>query len=732
MIKKILNFFTHQWHKRCRTPTVIQMEAVECGAASLAIILGYYGRYVPLEELRIACGVTRDGSNALNILKAAQNYGLDARGYKVEMNELSTVETPFIAFWNFNHFLVVEGVGKKDIYVNNPASGPGRLSYEDFDEGFTGVAITFEPNESFVKGGKPLQLWPAIKERLNNVKLSTAYICTAGFFLFFPTLAIPAVTRIFYDNVLGNNQLNWKWGITAALLWISILIACLTGLQQFFLNRLNARLSIRFSSDFLWHILRLPIPFYAQRFGGEIAYRASLNDSVTTTMTGNLATTAINLFLIVFYAVVMIQYDLVIASIGIFAGLINILSLTIITRSRTDAYTRMRQESGKSIGFAIGALKNMEAIKAAGNESDFFSRWAGYFAKSVNAQREISTKDVVLTSVPFLLQSLSTAALLGIGAWRILKGDLSIGMLLALQALLSAFLSPLIQMVNLGSTLQTLKIDVARLNDVLKNKVDKIFTSKKAMHEEMPVAKLKGYLQLKNISFGYSPLSPPLIENLSIDLKPGQRVALVGPTGCGKSTIAKLISGLYEPWEGEILYDGKPMKDIPRNILSNSLSCVDQIIFLFSGTIKDNLTLWDSTIPEHVIIQAAKDALVHDEILMRQGNYDAQLTEGGSNLSGGQRQSLEITRALVCAPSILVMDEATSALDSSSEEQISRNIRRRGCTCVMIAHRLSTIRDCDEIIVLDKGKVIQRGTHEALKSTPGVYQELVQKEGSFE
>lgn len=732
MIKQLIGKYFPLLPKRKRTPTIIQMEAVECGAASLAIILGYHGRFVPLEELRVSCGVTRDGSNALNLVKAAEIYNLEAKGYKVDIDEINTLLTPFIVFWNFNHFLVVEGFGKEFIYLNDPATGPRTISYDDFDQAYTGVAITFEPGENFIKGGQPLKLWPAIKERIKNVKLPTAYLCMAGILLLFPTLALPAVTQIFYDNVLGGHQLSWQWGVAIALIWIAIVIGCLTAVQQTYLNRLNAKLSIRFSSDFIWHILRLPISFFSQRFGGEIAWRVTLNDSVTSTMTGSLATTVINLLLIVFYALVMVQYDPVIASIGIIAAFINLLSLIIITRSRLDAYARMRQESGKSMGFAIGALQHMEAIKAAGNESDFFSRWAGYYAKSLNAEREINTKDVVITAVPYLLQSLSTAALLGIGAWRIIHGDLTIGMLLALQALLAAFLNPLMQMVNLGSTLQTLKIDIARLNDVLKNKIDRVFTFSKETPQQEDGYKLKGYLELKNITFGYSPLSPPLIDQLNLTLKPGQRVALVGPSGCGKSTIAKMVSGLYEPWSGEILYDGKPIQEIPRNVLHHSIASVDQDIFLFSGRIKDNLTLWDSTIPESEIIQAAKDAQIHDEILKRQENYEAKLTEGGANLSGGQRQRLEIARALVLSPSILIMDEATSALDSTSEELISRNIRRRGCTCVMIAHRLSTIRDCDEILVLDQGKVVQRGTHEELRALPGIYQELIEKEGSFE
>lgn len=714
--------------KRVKTPTVIQMEAVECGAAALAIILAYYGKFVSLEELRISCGVNRDGSNALNMVKAARSYGLASKGIKVELEELPNLQPPFVVFWNFNHFLVVEGWSKKGVYINDPSSGPRMVSHQEFDESYTGVAITFHPGHHFVRGGRPPELWLAIKQRLSQVKWPSLYICLAGFFLLLPALALPTIMQIFYDNVLGNGDLSWLPGITSALIYLAFLTGALTWLEQFFLNRLNIKLSTIFSSEFLWHILRLPISFYAQRFGGEIANRVSLNSLVAATLTGNLATTAINLILIIFYAVIMIKYDALIAAVGIFAGAINLLTLWLITRTRSDAYARMRQETGKSIGFAIGALQHIEAIKAAGNEGDFFARWAGYYAKGLNANQEIGVKDVTLTSIPALLQSLSTPALLGIGAWRIMNGDLTIGMLLALQGFLSSFLTPLNQMINLGTTLQTLRIDVARLNDVLKNPVDPVLQSQEEEQVENSTHKMNGYLQLEHITFGYSPLSPPLIENFSLFLKPGQRVALVGPSGCGKSTLAKLITGLYEPWQGRILYDHKPREAFPRSSFTNSVASVDQDIFLFSGSIKDNLTLWDNSIPEHDIFEAARDAVIHEEIVVRPDKYQSQLIEGGSNLSGGQKQRLEIARALVTGPSILVLDEATSALDSKSEEEISRNIKRRGCTCVMIAHRLSTIRDCDEIIVLSNGKIVQRGTHEELKAAPGTYRNLIEKE----
>ncbi|MDR3623814.1 MAG: NHLP family bacteriocin export ABC transporter peptidase/permease/ATPase subunit [Chlamydiales bacterium] len=718
-----------RWKKRHRTPTVIQMEAVECAAASLAIVLGYYGKFIPLEELRIECGVSRDGSNAFNLIQAAEKYGMESAGFKAEMEDLQEMQLPFVVFWNFNHFLVVEGFSKKFIYINDPASGPRKISYEEFDKAFTGVVITMQPGEDFKKVGKAPALWPMLKARLWGVMTPISFISLAGIFLVLPGLAVPAITQIFYDQVLGAHHLGWKNGITFGLLGLVIVVGAITWLQCTNLNRLYSKLSIRFSGEFFWHILRLPVSFYAQRFSGEIAHRITLNEAVTSALTGNLATTFINIVLIIFYAFVMFQYNVTIALIGILAAFLNLLILWLINRSRNDAYARVQQETGKSIGFAIGALQNIESIKAAGNEADLFTKWAGYYTKTVNAQREINLKDVILTSFPALLQGISTAALLGIGGWKVLHGELTIGMLLALQGLLGAFLSPVAQMVNLGSTLQTIKIDIARLDDVLKNAEDPVLQlSEKGKRDDHSITRLEGYLEFKNVTFGYSPLDPPLIENLNITLKPGQRIALVGPSGCGKSTIAKLVSGLYQPWSGEIFYDGKLRPDIPAYVFHNSLSAVDQKIFLFSGLIRENLTLWDATVEDKEIIQAAKDACIHEEIILRQHGYDTLLEEEGANFSGGERQRLEIARALVCSPRVLIMDEATSALDSKTEEIISRNIRQRGCTCVMIAHRLSTIQECDEILVLDKGRVVQRGTHFELKSTPGLYQDLVNRE----
>ncbi len=720
--------------KRSRTPTIIQMEAVECGAASLAIVLAYYECRVPLEELRVKCGVSRDGSSALNVVTAAKEYGLEANAFQMELDDLAEVPTPAILFWNFNHFVVLEYFSKEKIYINDPASGPRRVSYEECDQAFTGVILAFRPGPNFQKRGGKATLLPMLWERLQGVKSALTYLTLMGLCLVLPGLALPAFTQIFIDDVLINGLHSWKWGLVGGLACTLVAVGIMTWLQLYFLNRLGAKMQVKFAGEFLWHILRLPVVFFTQRFGGEIAYRTSLNITVSQILTGQLATTVISSLLIIFYAIFMFQYDVTITFVAIGAAILNFVTMILINRTRTDAYARLQQEIGKSLGVATGALQNIETLKATATESDFFSRWAGYYAKNLNALQDIGKKDVVLAAVPTILQALTTLTLLAIGAYKIMNGVLTVGMLMALATLMGAFLAPVMRFVGLAQMLQTLRVDIARLNDVLLNPRDPILVAMEennATDTATPL-KLDGYLELRNVTFGYSRVDPPLLVNFSLKLTPGQRVALVGPSGCGKSTIARLVSGLYEPWEGEILYDGKPLKALPRRTMMGSLGLVDQEIFLFSASLRDNLTLWDPTISDDQMIRAAKDAGLHDEIVSHSRlGYDMQLFEGGANLSGGQRQRLEIARSLVQDPRILIMDEATSALDSKTEETVAQNVRRRGCTCLMIAHRLSTIRDSDEIIVLDHGKVLQRGTHEDLRASPGLYRELIRAEGSL-
>ncbi|MFW9259117.1 NHLP family bacteriocin export ABC transporter peptidase/permease/ATPase subunit [Nostoc sp. CALU 546] len=738
------------------------MEAVECGAAALGIILSYYGRIVPLAKLREECGVSRDGSKAFNILKAAKNYGLNAKGLKLSLEKVTATRLPYIAFWNFNHFLVVEGYSKKRVYLNDPANGRRTVSWEEFDRAYTGVVLTMEPGADFQKGGKKNHIVSALSNRLQNSRVTILFCLLAGLLLTLPRLAVPAFAQVFIDEILIQDRQDWLRPLLLGMLLTTLLRAFLARLRLTYLRRLMVKLSVSTSGQFLWHILRLPIGFYDQRFAGEISSRVQLNDRVAEVLSGSLATTLIDAVMMVFYLLIMIQYDQLLSAIAVGFALINILALLFLSQTRVDTNMRLAQEYGKVGGVTISGIQSIETIKASGLESDLFARFAGYYAKAMNAQQQLGLQTQILTTLPTILTALATASILLVGGLQVMNGNLSIGMLVAYQSLTLSFLEPVNSLVNFGSTLQDLEADLNRLDDVLQNPVDleveggkgvalrlRSVTEEQRSRGELitsiphaqcplvlsvaegmpnapcPMWQLQGHVELRNVTFGYSRVEPPLIENLSLIVKPGQRIALVGGSGSGKSTVAKLICGLYQPWEGEICFDGIERSQIKRSVLANWLAMVEQDIFLFAGTVRENITLWDSTVPEADLVQACQDAAIHDAIASMPGKYDFELIEGGMNISGGQRQRLEIARALVRNPTVLVLDEATSALDAETELIINRNLQQRGCSCIVVAHRLSTIRDCHEIIVLEQGKIVQRGTHEELWQQGGTYVRLL-------
>jgi len=714
------------WPKRVRTPTVLQMEAVECGAASLGIILAHYGRQVPLEELRIACGVSRDGSKASNVVMAARNYGLEARGFKVEdVADLKNHPLPCIIFWNFNHFLVLEGFSDRKIFINDPATGPRTVSHDQFDKAFTGVILTFKPGPGFQRGAEQgFNLLRSLKDRFHGSNRPLKMAVAASLLLIIPGILAPTFSRIFVDEFLISMSRDWLRPLLVAMIVTALLRGVLTWLQQRYLLQMEVRLSLLTSTRFFWHVLRLPAVFFTQRYSGEIGSRVVINDMVATLLSGQLATALLGLFSMAVLFVVMLYYSVFLTLLTAGVALINFLVLHLISRKRIDASQLLLQEEGKLIGTTMSGLQMMETLKAAGCEDDFFTRWSGYHARTLNARQSLGFANHFLVVFPMFLMSLNCLVILGVGGWLVMTGAMTLGMFVAFLALMALFLEPVNRLVALGGSLQAVYGGLRRLDDVIKYPVDPQ-TSDPVPAEPQKILKLSGKLELRNITFGYSRLEPPLIENFSLTLTPGERVALVGTSGCGKSTISKLVCGIYEPWSGEILIDGIPRQSISRATWTNSFAMVDQDIFLFEGTVRENLSLWDLSTPEPWIVNGAKDACLHEDVAARPGAYDSQVEEAGRNFSGGQRQRLEIARALVNNPTLIVLDEATSALDSKTEKTIDENLRRRGCTCLIIAHRLSTIRDCDQILVLDGGKVVEQGRHNELMQKDGVYADLV-------
>ncbi len=712
--------------ERVRTPTVIQMEAVECGAAALKIVLGYYGRIVSLEELRGACGVSRDGVKASNVLKAARKYGLISKGLKAEPEKLRGLRLPFVVFWNFNHFLVVEGIDRSKYYLSDPATGPRAVGAEEFNQAFTGVVLTFEKGPEFIRAGRNPSLVRALLSRLGGSQLALVYVLLASLALVIPGLAIPTFTKVFVDNILVGHMKDWMPPLLIAMGITAILQALCTYLQQSSLLRLENQLAIGMTGKFFWHILRLPIEFFSQRAPGELVARIDINNGVAALLSGDLATNAVNLLMVGFYALLMFQYDVALTLLAILTGALNFAALRYVSRKRTDDNRRLLQDQGKLWGVTMGGLLMIETLKSTGSESDFFARWSGNHTKVVNIQQELGVSSQLLSRVPPLLSGINMALVLGIGGYRVMDGLLTMGMLVAFQTLTRSFIDPVNKLTDLGGKIQKTEGELHRLDDVLRYHADPdVSKVDRGQRGEEVTARLLGYVEMRNVTFGYSRLEPALIQDFNLKLKPGDRVAIVGSSGSGKSTVAKLVAGLYHPWEGQILFDGQPTNSLPRELITNSLAMVDQEIFLFEGSIRENLTMWDSSIGEPDLTQAAKDARIHDDLMMRGSGYDYTIEELGRNFSGGQRQRMEIARALATNPRILVLDEATAALDAKTEQLVDDALRRRGCTLLIVAHRLSTIRDCDEIIVLERGQVVERGSHDEMANADGPYSRLI-------
>jgi NHLM bacteriocin system ABC transporter peptidase/ATP-binding protein len=715
------------WRKAVqRTPTILQMEAVECGAAALAMVLAHHGAWISLEQLRVACGVSRDGSKASNIVRAARRFGLAAKGFRKEPSTLHELPMPCIIHWNFNHFVVLEGIVGDRVYINDPAIGRRRIDMAELDLAFTGVVLTMEPTEAFRKLGRRPQGLRLLLRELHGSKPAVGLLVVVSFALIVPAVVTAGFSKIFVDDILIQHSTSWLVPLLIGMAVTALIRAILTMVRQSLLLRLQTKLAVVMISRFLWHVMALPVEFFTQRHAGDIANRVYANEQIARLLSSGIAANALNLTSIVFFAAAMAIYDAPLAAIGVSMSLANVLALKFVGGRRQDLSRSLTLEQGKLVASTVSAVRTIETLKASGLEDEAFGQWAGIQAKALNAEQELGVSSIFLDTLPTLFSGLTLAAILGIGGLRVIEGSLTLGSLVAFQSLMASFSAPVTDLVNHVGSFQVIKGALERLEDVYNYPLDN--SGKDTVAPDRIPPKLTGRIELSNLQFGYSVLEPPLLADLSITIQPGSRVALVGVSGSGKSTLGKLICGLYRPWAGEIRIDGWTLPDIPPQVFANSIAYVDQDIFLFEGTARDNLTLWDATVTDADLSQALKDAVIHEDIATRAGNYDCYINEGGTNFSGGQRQRIEIARALVSNPSVVVLDEATGALDPITEKAIDDNLRRRGCTCIIIAHRLSTIRDCDEIIVLQHGKIAERGTHEQLIILQGAYAKLVAQE----
>ena len=710
---------------RARVPVIMQMEALECGAASLAMVMAYYGKWIPLEQVRLDCGVSRDGSNAKNMLVAARSYGFEAQGFRCETEALREgVPFPCIIHWNFNHFVVLNGFRGKYAWINDPARGEVKVPIEDFDQAFTGICLQITPGENFEPSGKKKSTLAFARSRLKGAGAAVAFVLLSTVIGYLFGIINPVFSRFFMDRLLTGENRELLYPFLVLMIVMGAAQVIVSWIQAVYSLKINGKMAIVGSSEFMWKVLRMPMEFFSQRLAGDILQRQGTNASIAATLVNTLTPLLLNTIMMVFYLVVMLRNSVLLTVVGLVTIVLNLVVSRLISAKRVNITRVQMRDSGKLAAATVSGIQMVETIKASGAENGYFQKWAGYQA-SVNSQSvRFARLNQLLGVIPSVLSAIADALVLILGVMLVMQGKFTLGSIMLFQGFLSSFMSPAMMIISAGQSLQEMRTEMERVDDVMQYPTDPNF-SDVPLSEDADYSKLSGDIELKNVCFGYSRLGQPLIRDFSMHVRPGSRVAFVGPSGCGKSTLSKLISGLYQPWSGEILFDGKPIGQIDRSVFTGSVAVVDQDIVLFEDTIADNIKMWDNSIEDFEMILAARDAQIYDDIMAREGGFSGKLVEGGKDLSGGQRQRLEIARVLAQDPSIIIMDEATSALDAKTEYELVKAVKDRGITCIVIAHRLSTIRDCDEIIVLNHGLVVERGTHDELMALGGAYTELI-------
>ena len=715
-------------NKAAKVPVVMQLERLECGAACLAMVLAYFGKWVPLEQVRADCGVSRDGSNMKNLYYAAQHYGLETEAYRMDPESLKTRATyPCILYWNHNHFVVLNGFKGNRAVINDPAQGTVRVSMEEVSRCFSGILLTFAPGKDFKPSGKRKSTVEFARKRLKVATAAVVFVILTTVISSLFGIINPVMSRVFYDRLLSGKAPDWLYPFLTALIVLSGIQLLVEWANTVYTLKLNGKMSIEGNASYMEKVLRLPMTFFSQRSAGDLINRKETNASIAETLVNTVAPLALKTIMMLFYLFVMLRYNVMMTLVGISCMTISMFVARSLSKRRVNVTRVQKRDASRLSSATLTGISMAETIKATGAEAGYFRKWSGFQA-AVNADKvRLEVLNDTIGMIPQLLSSVSTYIVLFMGVILAMRGEFTLGMITTFQGLLFSFMSPAETLISAGQTIQEMRTDMERVEDVMEYPDDQALYYGAGTGEEA-CAKLKGEVELKHVTFGYSRLGKANVSDFSMHLKPGGRIAIVGASGCGKSTVSKLITGLYEPWEGEILFDGKPIREIPRAVFTGSVAMVDQEIVLFDDTVANNIRMWDHTITDYEMILAARDAQIHDDIFKRPGGYEGRLAENGKNLSGGQRQCLEIARVLAQDPSVVILDEATSALDAKTEYDVVNAVRARGISCIIVAHRLSTIRDCDEIIVLDHGRVVERGTHDELYARGGTYTGLVAAE----
>ena len=700
-----------------KVPVVMQMETVECGAAALSMLLAYHGKWLSIEQLRTDCGVSRDGSNARNIVLAARHHGMDAHGWQADIAHLPSL-APAIIHWNHNHFVVFKGFHRGMAFINDPSIGSMAVSMKEFQRSYSGVAITATPGDDFKPQGHQTSILHYVRENIRGAKDAFIFTLLMGILMSFAGMVYPLFSQVFLDSIITGKNDEWTVPFFVGIACLVVFNFLLALLDNVYGRRFAGSMSLKGNTRFLWHALNLPIEFFTQRYVGDIVQRQSLNEHITTTLVRILAPYAVNVALLLVYIVVMAQYSVLLTIVGISVVALNIYTVAAERELRTNLARALEQSEGKFYGITMSCVDNIESIKAAGAERGFFEFWAGTFARRNNQEVAFQKRPFW----PFVFGHFANSFILILGAALILEGQFSIGMLMAFQGFMAEFMKPAMGLMEGSTTVLELRSQMERIDDVMAYPTEQ---DTAAGNGQSGNVKLGGKIEMRNVTFGYSTSAEPLIRDFSMTLLPGKSVAIVGASGCGKSTIAKLVTGLYKPWSGEILFDDRDSSEVTRGEFVNSVACIDQNVVLFDDTIAENIKMWDHSIEDFTMTMACIDAGIRDDIISRPRGFNTRLVKGGGNFSGGQRQRFEIATALAREPVILILDEATSALDTVMENEVMQSIRQCGASTIVIAHRLSTIRDCDEIIVMDKGRIVQRGTHDELMAQGGAYAELI-------